>query len=107
MTEGIVGDKGFIQLTIPGHNLLLRKSQGRFLKQLVILTIQRREKMAPGMLVSVQLTPILVQFQSPCLGDGVVHSGLLVSFNKIKTIPHNLTETTPPGDPFPDAPRLH
>lgn len=45
--------------------------------------------MALGMLVSVQLTPILVQFQIPCLGEGVAHSGLglRVSFNKIRTIP--------------------
>lgn len=64
--------EGFIQLTIPGHDLLLRKSQGGFSKQLVILTVQRREKMAPGMLVSVQLTPILVQFQIPCLEDLVL-----------------------------------
>lgn len=61
--------EGFIQLIIPGHD---RKSQGGFSKQLVILTVQRREKMAPGMLVSVQLTPILVQFQTPCLEDLVL-----------------------------------
>lgn len=102
---------GLFQLTIPGYNPLLWGSQDRNSKHHAHHTMVKSRENTYIMythLFSCALIHFLtlVQFRTPCLGNGAAHTGLGLPTSLIQTVPHThphrptlstqiLTETLP------------